>query len=517
MSINGKPGKIEKVDETTVRFEFPEPYYLLPGRAWPAARRSAAQATRALTRAGGGYAPAHYLKQFLPEVRRRQGRRRQAKATPASTTGSACFKFKDDWPLNPELPVVTPWKTVTPINTPTWTLERNPYSICGGHRGQPAAVHRQDPDDAGREPRSAQPARHRRRVRLAGAPHRPRQAAGLPGEPAEGQLQRPARPGGNGADCGIFSSTRATRPTPRSPSGSRNVDFRRALSLGIDRDQLNETFWLGHRHARLGAPSDESHKYSPGPSGGRKWATLDVEAGERAAGQGIGLTKKDAEGFRLRTDNGQGACASRSTTLRRQFVPFTRIGEMIREQWKKIGIQARRQGAWSAASRSSGASANEHQIGVDAHWGTENMFAHPLVSLFPFDPTSQLGPLYGAWFATGGAQGKEPPGKMKEVMELYREAFSAPEKEHIELGKEIWKIALDELWAIGTVGQSPGVMGVRVVKNNMGNQPSRISTVQPRSSPAQAQPGDVLLQVGPGRLAAPFVIVPRRTARSIRE
>ena len=24
-----------------------------------------------------------------------------------------------------------------------------------------------------------------------------------------------------------------------------NADFRRALSLGIDRDQLNETFWLG--------------------------------------------------------------------------------------------------------------------------------------------------------------------------------------------------------------------------------------------------------------------------------
>jgi peptide/nickel transport system substrate-binding protein len=39
------------------------------------------------------------------------------------------FLFKNDWALNPELPVLFPWKTVTPINTPTWTLERNPYSI----------------------------------------------------------------------------------------------------------------------------------------------------------------------------------------------------------------------------------------------------------------------------------------------------------------------------------------------------------------------------------------------------
>ena len=39
------------------------------------------------------------------------------------------FLFKNDWSLNPELPVITPWKTVTPINTPTWMLERNPYSV----------------------------------------------------------------------------------------------------------------------------------------------------------------------------------------------------------------------------------------------------------------------------------------------------------------------------------------------------------------------------------------------------
>src|SRR4029077_17215258 len=36
---------------------------------------------------------------------------------------------KSDWSLNPELPVITPWKTVTPINKPTWTLERNPTSV----------------------------------------------------------------------------------------------------------------------------------------------------------------------------------------------------------------------------------------------------------------------------------------------------------------------------------------------------------------------------------------------------
>ncbi|PON15303.1 hypothetical protein C2W62_24500 [Candidatus Entotheonella serta] len=39
------------------------------------------------------------------------------------------FKTKNSWHLNPELPVLTPWKTVSPISEPTWELERNPYSV----------------------------------------------------------------------------------------------------------------------------------------------------------------------------------------------------------------------------------------------------------------------------------------------------------------------------------------------------------------------------------------------------
>ena len=64
---------------------------------------------------------------------------------------------------------------------------------------------------------------------------------------------------------------------------------------------------------------------------------------------------------------------------------------MIAEQWKKIGIQAdiKEMERNLALKRRD---ANEAQIGVDVHWGTENMFSHPMVTLFPFDPTSQLGP-----------------------------------------------------------------------------------------------------------------------------
>ena len=47
---------------------------------------------------------------------------------PSSTTGSP-VQGQEQLAAQPELPVLTPWKTVTPINTPSWTLERNPYSV----------------------------------------------------------------------------------------------------------------------------------------------------------------------------------------------------------------------------------------------------------------------------------------------------------------------------------------------------------------------------------------------------
>ena len=68
MAVNGKPGRVVKVDETTVQFQFDEPYFLfidmLAGDTLIGGGQSVRQA-RGQTY--GAYAPAHYLKQFLPK------------------------------------------------------------------------------------------------------------------------------------------------------------------------------------------------------------------------------------------------------------------------------------------------------------------------------------------------------------------------------------------------------------------------------------------------------------------
>jgi len=65
----------------------------------------------------GMSAPAHYLKQFLPKYAG------QEKVDQLIKEGGfdgwvSFFKAKNAWHQNPDLPVITPWKTVQPNDTP---------------------------------------------------------------------------------------------------------------------------------------------------------------------------------------------------------------------------------------------------------------------------------------------------------------------------------------------------------------------------------------------------------------
>ena len=472
-------GTMEKVDETTVRYVFKDPYYAFP-LVLAGVSPLGGQAHEGLM-ARGGHAPAHYLKQFHPKYVGQEAVDKLVKE--AGFDGwVSFFKSKSAWALNPDLPVVTAWKTTTPINTPTWTLERNPYSIWVDTDGNQLPYIDKIQLTLGENLEvinlraiAGEYDSQERHIDMGKIPV-------LLENQQRGNYKVFLDPGGIGTDV-ILMLNQSYEADPEVAKWLRTADFRRALSLGVDRDQLNEAFWLG-----LGVPGShapwEQSPYSPGPEWRTKWATYDAAQANQML-DNIGLDKKDAEGYRLRTDRPERLRLAIDTYL--GFVPFTGVCEMIREQWKKIGIQAdvKEHERNLSITRKNG---NEVPIGVDVHWGTENMFSHPMTTLFPFDPTSQLGPLYGAWYATNGAQGKEPPEKIKEVMRLFREGFSASEKEHYELGKQIWRIALDEVWGIGTVGQSPGVMGVRVVKNTMGNQPARMFNGSSTLSPAQSRP-----------------------------
>jgi len=288
MSINGKPGRIEKVDDLTVKYVFPEPYYLIAD-VLAGSTPLTGHAFQGLNFLGS-FAPGHYLKQYLPKYTPQEKIDAEVKAAGFDNWVNL-LKFKNDWTLNPELPVVTPWLTKQPINNPTWVMERNPYSIWVDTEGN------QLPYIDKVQMTLAENLEVLNLRAIAGEydmQERHVDAGKIPvilENQQRGNYKLYLDPGDYGADCYIRFNL-SYEADPEIAKWIGNVDFRRALSLGVERDQLNETFWLGVGVPGSAAP-DESLPYNPGPEYRKKWATLDVAQANQLLDK-IGLDKKDS-------------------------------------------------------------------------------------------------------------------------------------------------------------------------------------------------------------------------------
>jgi peptide/nickel transport system substrate-binding protein len=81
--VNGKPARIVKVDETTVAFEFDDPNFLFPEQLAGDTQVGGGQSRlQSDGREFGLYAPAHYLKQFLPKYSSVEDANAKAKSRP---------------------------------------------------------------------------------------------------------------------------------------------------------------------------------------------------------------------------------------------------------------------------------------------------------------------------------------------------------------------------------------------------------------------------------------------------
>jgi peptide/nickel transport system substrate-binding protein len=479
MAINGKAGVLEKVDEYTVRFKFPDPYYLLP-ETLAYSLSISGQATQGLY-AMGGYMPAHYLKQFHPKYTPKD-QLDQKVAAEKFDNWVSMFKFKAHWAMNPDLPVVSPWKTVQPANTPNWTLERNPYSIWVDTDGN------QLPYIDKVQFTLAENLEVVNLRAIAGEfdlQARHMDIGKLPvflENQAKGNYKISINPGSSGSDFGIHFNMQY-EADPEIGKLLANVDFRRALSLGIERDQINEGMFLGVGIPGSTAPAD-SNKYNPGPEWRQKWSTYDVKQANDMLDK-LGLTQKDSDGLRQRPD-GKGKLTLEIVTLGGQFIQYTQIAEMIRDQWKKIGIDLRVSELERSLAYKRG-QANENQMIAFGTEGTDTLYS---LSgwVFPIDSNSWHMPEAGRWFQSNGAQGKEPPAPMKQAMDMWKQAFGQPPDEQVRLGKEIWKLAIDTQWTIGVVGQSGAVEGIQVAKVDLGNVPSAYANINLSWPPSITRP-----------------------------
>src|SRR6185503_7858450 len=332
MTINGKPIAIKKVDAATVQFVAPDPYYALPivlASVWGIGHHA-----RFGRDALGGFAPAHYMKQFHPKYASKADIDKKV-AEVNVNSWVTLFKNRNNSCVNPDLPVVTPWKTTSPINTPRFVLERNPYSIWVDTAGnQLPYIDRvqmtlgENLEIINLRAIAGEYDSQARHIDIGKLPV-------LLENQQKGGYRVYLDPSDQGADVGLFCNTSFDKDAEVAKWLSSR-DFRIALSHGIDRQQINETFVLGLGQTGSAAPGDRT-PYFPGPEFKTLHAAYDVKKANEMLDK-LGLDKKDAEGYRVRTDGGGRLQIALTTYV--GFLPFTKIAEMVSSTGRRSGSAA---------------------------------------------------------------------------------------------------------------------------------------------------------------------------------
>ena len=481
MAINGKQGKVEKIDAQTVAFKFPDPYPMFVDVLGGFTLVGGGHALGGTQWGGfmGAYAPSHYLKQFHQKYAPKEELDKKVKDAKVDNW-VLLLKLRNNYQLNPECPVLTPWRTVNPINTPNWVLERNPYFWQVDTDGNQLPYFDKVSLTLGE---NLEVINLRAIAGEYDLQTRHLDIAKLPvylENQAKGGYQVRLDPTADAANTALHIN-HSYEADPEVAKWLTNKDFRRALSMGIDRDQLNETFWLG-----LGKPGslapEETAPDSPGPEWRTKWSTFDPKQANDLLDK-IGLDKKDSEGYRLRTD-GKGRLRIEITTVAAAFLPWTAQMEMVAQHWKRIGIHAdvKETERTLAVTRSQN---NEHHIYV---WGggSSEIFLWSRHDL-PTEPNEPFtGPLFAKWYASGGTQGKKPtdPDLLK-AMELLQSGSAVETEPRYKIAQEIKKLIIDNQFVIGIVGFAPNM---RIISNKLGNVPQRIVWRPRARTPGCTQP-----------------------------
>lgn len=257
----------------------------------------------------------------------------------------------------------------------------------------------------------------------------------------------------------------------------QNAKFRQAMSLAINREEIQEVSYLGLGAIRAFTVVPASPYYQP------ELENLYAEYNPELANQlldEIGL-KKGADGWRTKPDGSplevtiEGMEWDKATTDEIQLVV---------SYWNAVGMKTifqtmNRDIYWPRAC------ANEAQVTT---W-TESRAIDPMVDpiwVFPFDERSWMAPAFGTWYKTGGEMGIEPTEEFKKAMALYDKfKTTIVSEEQVAIAKELIKWHAENVHVIGTVGLLPNVV---VVKNNFKNVPQDFTTDWIYMAPGTLEP-----------------------------
>ena len=317
--VDGQPPRVEIVDERTIKYSWdrPNPYFI----------ESQARAAPLFL-----FRPAHYLRKFHARYTDPAEINKSAKGGQAGGSWVQIHRrldvmFNND---NVDLPSLNPWTSTTPSPSQRYVFVRNPYYHRIDGKGQQL------------------PYVDRIVFTLAATSLIPAKA-GLGEADLQSRylgmrdytfLQKSAKnsgvdvrlwEAGSGSQLALYPNLNTNDDEWRKLL--RDVRFRRALSLAIDRDEMNQVIFIG-----LATPSNNTimpRSVLFKPEHASKWAQYDPKLANKLLDQ-IGLTRRDPQGFR-RLPGGRPATIV--VESQSELTEDSDALQLITDYWKKIGIK----------------------------------------------------------------------------------------------------------------------------------------------------------------------------------
>ena len=472
-------GRVTKVDDERVRFEFAQPNPLFLER---------------LASTGMNYEdhteyilPAHYLRKFHPVLGDPDLIRRTMEAFELSSAIAVYKKMKHY--MNPEHPRLWPWVMRTYKPTSPQTFVRNPYYWAVDMEGNQLPyldrlVMDLRPNNliavAAANGELSMQDRHIRyddHILLLG---------GAAQHKYEVYHWKPSTQSLFTVFPNLNRRVDPERPETRWKHQVLNDRrFRQALSIAINRRDIIQAEFNGQAEPAQIAPPPDSPYHNARLL--KSFTEFDPAGASRLLDE-VGLTRRDPEGFRAFPDGTR-------MTFTLNTTDYTTDGpaQFVIDDWARVGVRVLLR---SRARRlfEQEKLTYEHDFTV---WTGESEF-YPLVEPRNFVPTyfeSFYAPGFGWWYQYGGLHGDpaasrpnaiEPPRDhpLRRAMELLDEAsMMTNERDRISRFNEVQEIAADNVWTISIATPPPQLV---IVKEGFKNVPRTALFGANFQSPANA-------------------------------
>ncbi len=449
LRVGGEPPRFEVLDTHAVRFTWPEPH--------PRFLSLLAGATPLFI-----YRPAHYLKRFHARY-----------ADPEALADKVAAERRRNWVAlhygmsniykadNPDLPTLQPWRLVTPPPSNRFVFERNPF------------FHRIDTN--GRQlpyiDRVIMTITDGKLVPAkVGAGESDLQARYLSFGNYTFLKQAEERNGyriflwrlSTGSQVALYPNLNVADPAWRAVL--READFRRALSLAIDRHEINQVVYFGLALETGNSALPESPLYSPDVAG--MWTRFDVAEANRLL-DGLGLTERDDRGIRRLPDGRPLEIVIESAGESTERVD---VLELIGDSWARIGVKLYTKPSQRELLRNRVFSG---QTMMSVWWGLDNALVSAEMCPLELAPTQQQHlqwPRWGQHAETRGEAGEpvDLPAASR-LLELHEDWMRSRDgAERRRIWRDMLRLCADQVFTIGTVA---GVLQPVVVNERLRNVP----------------------------------------------